>query len=484
MSTMSRVGLGALIAAGGYVGATAWVSAHVKTEFETSTAALTRQLPFAKVLDEHYDKGLFASTRTTKLQLGCMQMPPDKNGQAQARQPIVITWRDHIQNGPLPGFKALGVAAVDTEFIVPEAVQKHLTDVFGKQPPLTIHTLVGWDGSTRTQIASPKASYLYDKEGEMHWSGLSGTITRAAGPNGLSTADVTMPRFEIKRLTGTDHVSVNQAHFHFEGPSNPDNIWINAGKGDGELASIDVQITPTQGGSVGEPLRGVLSNLKYHGENTLSGGLLTSKGTFSGSGKFGDTVVNQILMDVSLKNIHAATYARMLKDMTSKTLSCDESVTESPAQSMQQMQADLPALLVYNPEYSLDRLLVEIDGKQGQMSYTFGVQGATDADKQTPLPALLLDKGYVKGSAKLPLSWLEKLAAEKSGGADGANPSEMVHTVLDQFAAKGYVVLAQDSVSSSFNFTQGKLEVNGHPLALPVMGAPAGGMPPGMPMPH
>lgn len=482
MSTLSRVGLGALIAVGGYVGATAVVGARVKTELETNTEKLTQQLPFAKVLDQKYEKGLFSSTRTTKLQLGCVQLPPDASGQPRPREPIVVTWRDTIKHGPLPGFKSVGAASVDTEFVVPDTVQKNLTDMFGKEKPLTIHTLVGWDGSTKTQISSPKATYKDPKEGELVWSGLTGTVTRASGTGGLSTADFSVPSIEIRGTLPGDHVQLNQAHFHFEGTANPDNIWVASGKGGAELASIEFQITPRHGEDVGTPMKGSITNLKYQAESTLANGLLSTKGSFSGAAKFGDTVINQVQMDVSGKNIHAETYARMMKNMTAQSLSCDEQAVKSPQQQLQELQADLVPLLVYNPEYSMDRLVVELDGKKGEVSYAFGVQGATDADKQTPLPALLMGKGYVKGAAKLPLAWIEKLAAAK-GGANG-DPTAMAHAMLDQFASQGYVVLDTENVSSNFSFAQGKMEVNGRPFAMPGMGGahPGMGEPPvGMP---
>lgn len=482
MSTLTRVGLGALIAVGGYVGATAVVGARVKTEFETSTEAITKQLPFAKVLDQKYEKGLFSSTRTTKLQLGCFQVPPGENGEQRPREPIVITWRDEIKHGPLPGFKGIGAASVDTEFVMSDEVQKDMAKLFGKEKPLTIHTLVGWDGSTKTQIASPKATFKDAKDGEVVWAGLTGTIARTGGTTGQQTAEITMPSLEFKSPDGNEHITFNQAHFKFEGSSSLDNMWASPGKGDAELASIDVLFKPKHGedGAPGELVKGTISNLKYHAENTLANGLLSAKGSFSGSAKFGDFVINQFVMDVSGKNLHAESYGKLMRNMTSQSLSCDPQ-EQSPAKALEQMQADLIPLLAHNPEYSMDRLLVEIDGKKGEMSYSFGVQGVTDADKQMPLPMLMLGKGYVKASGKLPLVWIDKLAAAKGGGNGGANPGDMARGMLEQFAAQGYVVLDQDSVSSSFSFAQGKMELNGRPFAIPGMGGgmPPGGMPPG-----
>lgn len=480
MSTVTKVGLSALIVVAGYAGATVAVGSRVKTGLEASTDTLTKQLPFAKVLEQKYDKGLFTSTRTTKLQLGCIKMPPDENGQPRPREPIVVTWRDRIQHGPLPGLKGVGAAAVDTEILMSDSVQKNLAELFGNEKPLTIHTLVGWDGSTRTQIASPKATLKDPKQGELVWSGLTGTITRSAKADGPNSADLTFPSLQIKGTHSGDQVSFNQAHMHFEGTANPDSLWLGTGKGDAELASIDLQLTPQRGDSAGKPIKGTISNVNYHAETAIDKGFMVSKGTFSGAAKIGDFTVNQVQMDVSIKNLHAETYTRMVKSMMTRTLSCDEQADESPAQAFQQLQADLQPLLAYNPEYSLDRLLVEIDGKKGELSYAFGVQGATDADRQTPPMALIMSKGYVKGAAKLPLAWIDKFAAAE--GHEGGDRAAMVRSTLEQFAAQGYVVLDQDNVSSNFKFGQGQIEVNGRPFTPPGMGGrPHAGMPPGEP---
>lgn len=483
MSTVTKVGLGALIVVAGYAGATVAVGGRVKSSLETSTDTLTKQLPFAKVLEQQYDKGLFSSTRTTKMQLGCLKMPPDENGQPRPREPIVVTWRDRIQHGPLPGLKGVGAAAVDTEIVMSDSVQKNLAELFGTEKPLTIHTLVGWDGSTRTQIASPKATLKDPKQGELVWSGLTGTITRSAQADGPGTVDITFPSLQIKTLQPGNQMSFNQAHVHFEGLSSADSIWVGTGKGDAELASVDMEFAPQHGENGGKPIKGTISNIKYHAETAVDKGFLSSKATFSGAAKIGDVTVNQVQMDVSIKNLHAETYGRMMKSMMAHTLSCDEQADESPAQAMQQLQADLQPLLTYNPEYSLDRLLVEIDGKKGELSYAFGIQGATDADKQTPPMALLMGKGYVKGAAKLPLAWIDKFAAAEGG--EGASRAASVRAMLDQFSSQGYVVLDQDHVSSSFKFGQGQIEVNGRPFTPPGMGvhrapameAPEEGMP-------
>ncbi len=493
MSTASRVGLVAVIALGGYVGATAMVGGRVKTELDANAAAITQQLPFAKVLEQKYDKGVLSSTRTTRLQLGCVQMPPDEQGQPRPREPLVVSWRDTISHGPLPGLRSVGAASIDSEIEMSDSAKRALEKLFGKDKPLTIRTLVGWDGSTRTQISSPKAQLNDPQNGEVIWSGLSGTIVRGAGKAAQSQTDITIPNLTVKSPQGGDHMIFNQARLHFDGPGAADNIWVSVGKGDFDLASIEMQITPKRGANAGRTIKGTISDLRFHSENMLENGMLNGKGTISGKARFGDTVINQFLMDVSTKNIHATTYASMMKAMMTQSFSCDAEVA-SPAQTLQAVQADLLALLVHNPEYSMDRMVLDIDGHKGEISYTFGVKDAAANDSQTPLPLLLLSKGYVKGAIKLPLSWLDKMAAIQPGrndadaeegeesegtetedGTAAASPaaqpnrSDMARMMLDRLAAQGYVVLDQESASTTFSFAQGKIEVNGRPFAMPGM---------------
>jgi uncharacterized protein YdgA (DUF945 family) len=144
----------------------------------------------------------------------------------------------------------------------------------------------------------------------------------------------------------------------------------------------------------------------------------------------------------------------------------------SPQVMMAQVQKDVMALLPHNPEYSLDKLAVEVDGQRGELSYSVGLQGVTEADTQLPLPALLMGKGQLKGKAQVPIAWVEKAMARFGGpgGAAAADPAaqaEMTQVLLTKLETDGFVQRKGDMLTSEVAFDKGQMTVNGKPFGRP-----------------
>jgi len=108
-------------------------------------------------------------------------------------------------------------------------------------------------------------------------------------------------------------------------------------------------------------------------------------------------------------------------------------------------------------------VLVEIDGKRGELGYTASMAGVTDEDLQLPGTALLLKRGVLKANARLPMQWIEKLAA--TGAESGQTPPpETVALLVTQGEQSGFVKRDGDDVTAQVEFSDGNLKVNGKPL--------------------
>ncbi len=102
MNKPLAVGLGVIaLGVAAYVGATAWSGQKIESAYNTTLDKMATQMPFVKVVDRQYDKGLWASTSTVTVELGCM--PPvdtdaEHEGAASAEaapaQPLRLTLRD------------------------------------------------------------------------------------------------------------------------------------------------------------------------------------------------------------------------------------------------------------------------------------------------------------------------------------------------------------------------------------------------------
>src|SRR5258706_11908843 len=151
---------------------------------------------------------------------------------------------------------------------------------------------------------------------------------------------------------------------------------------------------------------------------------------------------------------------------------CDMKQAVSPQVMLAQIQQDFAALLPYNPEYAIDKLAIELDGKRGELSYSFGINGATLADAQQPLPALLMTRMQLRGQARLPAAWVEKTMARFGNGqqapqGDPAAQAEMANVMLAKLTNDGLIVREGDMLSSQISYDKGQMLVNGKPVGRP-----------------
>lgn len=482
MNKPLAVGLGVIaLGVAAYVGATAWSGQKIQSAYNTALDRMATQMPFVKVVDRQYDKGLWASTSTVTVELGCV--PPvdaDAGGEGAASaeaapaQPLRLTLRERIHHGPLPGGKGFGAAAIDSEIVLPENMQQALAKVFGDARPLTFTSLVGFDGRYTSEVSSPAAQYTSEQGEKFVWQGLKATLR---GDLSGTFADYQM---EFPGLEATDQdkgtvMKLGRMTMKGNGQAVGGSWLVMTGKGEGELASFEVSVVPPgEDGQPGKPFRMVLNGLKFVADTTAEGELLTSVTSMSGSGTIGETKLDRVEMQASMKRMHAPSYQRMMSALVQNAFSCDPAAREAASQDMLAgLQAELANLLPHNPEYALDKLAVEMDGKRGELSYSFGVQGVTPEDLQLPPQALLMTKGVLKADLKLPVAWIELVSSSVSERAgESVPPPEMVNVMLDQFAAQGFVVRDGEHVSSSLRYAgQTGLQVNGKPL--PIGGAPA-----------
>ena len=462
------VGLGAVAVVGAaYVGASVWAGQQVKRHYDTQSAALARQVPFLKPVEERHEAGLFSSTHTMTWRLGCLPQPqPD--GTVTRGEPLQLSMVDRIQHGPLPGFRSLGAAAIDSQLVLAGQAQQAFAKVFGEgRHPLSARTLVGFDGRYVSNISSPAASIAGAAEGQqMSWGGIEAKLHGDTSGRSVSY-EFSMPGFEV--ADAKQGMKMKLAGLNMRGEASGDGtaLLLMAGRSEGTLAGMEMSVQPPDGGA-SEPFRMSLGPFKFDGKTTLDKELLSTTSTMTGSGQVGATKLDKIEMTASMKRLHVPSYFALISAVMDGSTSCEaDKPGPDPQAMMETMQKGLAKLLPHNPEYALDKLAIETGGKRGELSYAIAVAGVTEADLQLPAPMLLMSKGEFKAEVKLPVSWIEQLLMALPSKAQAAAPQpEMVNVMLDQFSAQGLVVREGEFVSASLRFKNGQAEVNGKPLQL------------------
>jgi uncharacterized protein YdgA (DUF945 family) len=440
------------------VGGAAVTGVQAKKKLQAQPAEWQAQWPLLKVSAQKYEYGLFSSTNTMMLQLGCKTANPVSG----------ITIRQRIKHGPLPGFSSFGAAVIDTEVVVPEAERKQFVELIGDKSPFTAHTVVGFGGSMNTQFSIPAINYKSAKGDQINWQGLTGEVRQS----GASLRyEVATPGFSALGKDDKMSFDMRLSALRMRGEMNgtEGSFWMWPGTGDLDLAFFEMYATaaPERGMP---PVKMTLNQLKASSENKRDKDLLSNSTKFSASGVINDVRVDKFELLSSVKRLHAPTYQRLIQRfMDTSAAACEMKQAVSPQVMLAQVQQDFGALLPFDPQYSVDKLAVEIDGKRAELSYSVGINGVTPADAQMPLQALAMTKAQLKGQVKLPVAWMEKAVARFGNGpntpqSDPATQAEMVSLMLAKFTNDGLIVREGDMISSQVSFDRGQLLVNGKPV--------------------
>jgi uncharacterized protein YdgA (DUF945 family) len=444
------------------VGGAAVTGMQAKKKLHELPAAWQAQWPLMKVTSQKYERGLFSSTNLITLEFGC------KAGSDPAG---AITIQQRIKHGPLPGFSGFGAAVIDTELLVPEAERKQVAELIGDKSPFTAHTEVGFGGSMKTTFFIPAINYKAPAGGQVNWQGLSGEVRQnSAGMH----YDVASPGFSVaaKDEKTAFAMKFNSLHMHGDLAGGEGSIWLRPGTGVVELVSFDMDATASPERGM-PPMKVAFTQLKASAENKIENDLLSNTTKFTTSGVVNDVRVDKVELLASVRRLHAPSYQRLIQRFVdTSAAACDMKQAVSPQVMMAQMQQDFAALLPFNPEYAIDKLSLEIDGKRGELSYAIGINGATAADAQIPLPALLATKAQLRGQAKVPAMWIEKTVARFAGGAqapqgDPAGQTEMANVMLAKLVNDGFIVREGDMLTSQVSFDKGQMTVNGKPVGQP-----------------
>jgi len=500
---MNKVVVGAaalVVVAGGGVGFAAWSGAKVTGELQSQTAEMLAPFPGVKVVENTVTKGLFSSVHTVTLDIGCAAdavaaaVPSDNPtmdpaAPQAASKPVQITFRDHVRHGPLPGGNSVGLAAIDSEIVLPPEAAAQVAKLLGDKPFLSAHTVIGFGGSYVTEFKSPPFKYAEKGKGDIDWQGLQATVRGSLKGGIAAGASYTFqaPGLNVNFVSNEQaagNLRIGKMVMEGEVLPHTGGILLAPSRGTGGIASMEFAFKQPGEGSA-KPVNVVFENLQFSSDAKLDNGLWSAVSKASGKGRVDDFAIDKVDMQVSLSRIHAATYEQMIGKMLKSSFSChkpgnEEAEMKDAAALAEDMQKGLTALLVHNPEYALDRFAIDLGGKTAEMSYRFGAKGVTEADAAVPLPALLTTKAYGHASFKVQTGWIEQVVKKVvtlKPLPEGASPDTMVATTMgfinatvDGLVKEGYLAREGEAVTSKAAFEGGTLKVNDKPIDSPLLG--------------
>lgn len=502
-------GVSIAVLAGSVVGFAAWSGGAVTTRLEQQAAELTKLSPNIKITKQTVERGLFRSTHQLTVQLGCVPVAaidaiavagadtaPGQTSPAapaKAGAPIELSFRSVVSHGPLPDFRGVGVAVIDTELLTPEAYRAQLEKVIGKQPILRVHTAVGFGRDLVSDFTLAAVQYADPQQGSFGSKAVQGRLMGKLPekPTDESTMLVDIPGMEVSSR-GPDGTNARLvvgrmlSETTVAARSDP-KLWLSPVKSSGVITSIDLTGSPGSSGGTALPtLRAHSDSIKFSSASTLAQGLWSSHGEFSAKGKVNDVVLDKLEVSSSLKRVHAATYQHLLGTLFDTVLSCEQPAGPDTVDKLfPTLQKDLGELLVHNPEYALDKLGVTLLGKSAELSYGAGTRGVTAADAAQPIPLLLAAKGYVRANVRVNTGLIEEIAHKvvsydaPAGTATTISPQtrSFINGMIDQFAELGYLSREGNDVVASGSVEGGQMLLNGKPVSLPDLPLPMPGGP-------
>ena len=448
----------AVVLAAGYAGATVWSGQKTEARHREYLDRFQAQAPFLKLTEQSYRKSFASASSTSTFEIGCTTA----DGKAPPR--LVLT--ETIRHGPFAG-GTVAAAVIDARLGLTGPEGERLMAMF-TGPPLSAHTVVDFAGKATSTVTGAAAKMALPEGVELAWQGFSGIVEFGGDMRAFSyhlrSPGVTLvdtAKGLALRMSGLDL----QATGRFLNGSGR----LGTGKGRGGVDAMEMSMAmPAAAGALANPVSVSLTGLEFTSDSSISGELMSMTSTLVGAAAVNGTKFDRLEMRGSMKNLHAPTYQKILERFSTLP-GCKTTTTEAtPAQLLGDLQADVTTLARYSPEVALDKLTIDHGGKRGEISYSLALVGVTAADEPLPMLALLMSRGRVKASMRMPLAWVRQLSQEGSSRMQGAVPGpEVVDAMVDNAVAEGYLLRDGDDIRSSVDFTAGVMTINGKTLPGP-----------------
>ncbi|MCL2524966.1 MAG: YdgA family protein [Betaproteobacteria bacterium] len=465
--TLTSVSVALAVLVAGYVGATAYTGNKVVAALEAQMAQVQEQLPFVHFVDTKIEKGLFSSTFSTGLRIGC------EEGEGQP----LLQIREHVAHGPLPGLAGFGAAVIDTQIILPDNAPKGLRDYVSGMKPDDIRTWLAYDDSYRVALNLP-AVEVAESGVNLKWSGLRLTGTGQISGEAYS-AEIAMPKLEVnlhsEKELGFKVVDLS-ARAESQGSGS---IWAQPGSRTLSIGSIDFQMTDEENAFSAQ-----LARLNSTSESSLDKDFLniattTTSGFSLKAGKDAKPFpLESIKIQESVKHVHVPSLQKLM-DMYMAGL---WSICAKPEAGAEQVVAGLAAagqLLAHGLEAAV-HITANHESSSAELSYALAVGDYAPPEDENfleSIPALLAALN-VKLDARAPLAWIKRvdafinelnLAQVEADDEDDEDEEAPVgiDAKLASLIDEKLLVRKEDEISASFVFEKGAATLNGEPLPLP-----------------
>ena len=458
-----------------YPAASWYLGKQVQNNLDKQYAQL-EALPYAKVVERSYERGLFAATETVTIEFfGDMMrsMAANLPAGAEAPEPVRLTFNSAIAHGPFAA--GLSAAVIDSELVLPEDVQAETRKLFGDAKPLTAHTVIKLDGSGSSAVKSPAFNAPMPavdggEPGQFAWEGLDVSVDFSSDMKRY-TMDGTAPKLEIRDGQGVHMVMTGMKLVGDQTRVFEDDPFLYAGTQNFTLEQMQISGPELEG----EPV--TLKDLRYDVSLPLKGDYLDMSARISAQVvQVGDFNFGPARYDFSFEHLHARTVSSLYKAMMA--MYSDPAVFTGegdPAEAMSALAGPAMALLQHDPVLRLDQLSFNTPSGEAMVNAEARLPGLTPEEAGNPM--IMIGKLQASGSVVLPEQMMRELMLNRTQSQltmmdpEATLTEEQIDMVnaqldmqLEQFASQGYIDRTDGLIKARIAFSQGQLTVNDKPF--------------------
>ena len=419
---------------------------------------IAQRYPFFETVKREYRRSIYSSTEEVTYRIGGSLANGMRAFSGGAPTPdLQITVRNTLHHGPLPQLRAFAPATIDTEIILPPQIRQKLTELFGDQATLGIHTRLHWFGGSTTTVHSPAFERKTPDAVAINWRGLDGT-TDVGNDLEYYRGTFTVPGLDVKAAKANVTLenmqgTTDQQSSAFQG------VYL----GTLHITLARLAIEPTSPGhAVSLQNLAMNSNLSAQGEYVdINGGINAD------SIRFEQFNLTHVGYEIRGSHLYGPTLATMNKSF--------QAMESDPGKAQEILKTNGVELLLHDPVLELPRIGFAMTEGELLISLKASAHGFTRAEIDGPpgeLKSAIARHLQAAADLRIDTALLDKLL-DTSGNADKFTAQ------LQGLQRQGYLKLDGKALTTHLAFESGQLKVNGLPF--PPVGAtpqpPPGGHP-------
>jgi uncharacterized protein YdgA (DUF945 family) len=410
------------------------------------------------VVERKSNRSLFSSVEDVTFSFENPFMKALVGSMGDKGPPMQFTIHNVILHGPVPGFRTVGIARIESSIVMDERTSKMLISTIGTDKPLELFVTFGFTGSTRIDVNSPPLKVdLPSGQGTITWKGMQSNVNYSRN-FGEFTSKVTVPGLLVD---GVDGETVAFTNLSVDSKFETAFEELFVGDGAIKLDSFDFS---GKGGTT-PPVR--MKNLGYGLKLSQDKEYINMRFNM-GADNFESPpqAFKDMHFDFAMNHLHGPTTAGLYKyfqELSAKQMQSappvpDAGSADAPSPvgpDFAKLQTDVGTLFMHSPEFVIEHLGFATSDGDLKISARFKLEGVTEADVKGGDPMQLLQKLIVTADVGVAKGLVENWPVEST---------KSFLSQVKELEAKGLITSKGDRLESHIEFKDGKMTANGKPM--------------------